>query len=256
MSRRWVLFLASLCVVLTSACAGSTSPEAAVVAVLTETATLLPVSTPTWTVTPTDTTTPRPIPTATNTVTPTPTATSTPTDTPTATHTPTPASTATPTPLSEDLRNRILETYQLIFHTQVNAEMLSEAAARVQAGELTGFDALGATLALVGLMEGVDQGYAERKPLDLLTSPYADAQEVHETLKDILARWWNEEIDSTQVLTEVEPELTRIDGIVGGAERTLARTYGFDMEEMAQYRQEVLDSIPDMLKPTVVPEPR
>ena len=66
------------------------------------------------------------------------TATSTPL--PTATFTATPTLTPTATQIPEALREEIIQTYKVLLFMEINANLLNEAATRVQSGELSGFD--------------------------------------------------------------------------------------------------------------------
>ena len=140
----------------------------------------------------------------------------------------------------------------MLAFTHLSAELLNETATRVKSGELAGFDTLGALIALAAFVNAVDEGFAEVTPPELLVSSYEDALAVHNQIKDIFARWWDDQIDAAAVLQEMEPVLQAIDQTARTAEEILAREYGQDPDELTRIRQELIDSIPDIF---ATPEP-
>jgi hypothetical protein len=184
---------------------------------------------------------------------PTATATSTPTATFTPTVTPKPSSTSTPTALPEALKNEILQAYKILLFIEVDTNMLSETASRVKSGEISGLDGFGTTLALAMLVEGVDQAIAETTPPEFLQKPWDRALEIHEQTKDILSRWFNDEIDSSIVLDEIEDPLGEIEKIMSGVEEELASRYGIDPDEMREFREDTIESMNEIFN-TPTPE--
>ena len=139
--------------------------------------------TPTMTKAPTETNTPHP------TLTITPSITSSPTLTPTFTETP------TPTKIPEELRNQIIQSYGTMLFIQANLVLLDETAQRVQSGELSGFDTLGAMIAIAAFVNAIDEAIPEIEPPKPFNSYWEDMLTIHKELKSIIRRWFNDEIE-------------------------------------------------------------
>jgi hypothetical protein len=235
MQRRSLLAVSAIALVLaTSSCAG-VAPEPA--------STPQPKSTPE----PTD----NPL----STESPVPTDTSVPTETPMPTATPVATSTPTARPLPEALKEQILATWKPLVLIQVNVEMLAETARRVQAGELEGFESLGTILALAAMIKAADENLPQLEPMPELRETWDRMLAVHERSKGILADWYNEEVDSGQVIRRTEPLLAEAESALSSAERTLAREYGLPTEELKAVRQELLQEMRELMAGTVTPAP-
>lgn len=217
-----------------SACKG-TAPE------VTETTRPTDTSQPTATSVPTDT--------------PVPTDTVVPTDTPSPTPIPSPTPTMAATALPEDLREQILETWRPLVVAQMNAEMLMEAAVKVQAGDLAGFESLGTLIVLAAFAEAVDESLPTVEPMPELQGSWNKMLTVHERTKETLSAWYNDEIDSAQVIEEVEPLVSDAESALTSAERVLANEYGLPTEELNAARQELLQEMRDVIAATATPAP-
>jgi hypothetical protein len=198
------------------------------------------------------TNTPAPTDTPSPTDTPTPTDTPQPTDTPTPTNTPSPTDTPTPTlaptPLPDELADQILDTYEALVFIQTAAELLDEVASRVESGETEGFDKLRSLMVVAGLVGGVNDAVPQMTPPDTLAPAWNDAIAAHDALQEILRGWWEEEIDASQVVVDLEPILADIDAIVADAEEALADEYGFDPSFLTEQRQEILESVSEVFE--------
>ena len=173
---------------------------------------------------------------------------------PAPSHTPEPPPpSSTPSPLPEEISEAIRQTYLAIFLIQIDAQLVEEAASRTQSGDLTGFEQVGALLAIAALIEGVDQSLAEIMPPESLTDHLGDARLVHGQTKSLLAEWFNDEIDSAEVSAGMGPILLDAERVIAGAEQTLAEVFGFDLDQLAEERQETLDSLPDIFESTPTP---
>jgi hypothetical protein len=184
-------------------------------------------------------------PTATNTPTPTnaPTPTSTPTATPTLTLTP------TLTPISEELVDEIMTAYKRMVLIQLNAELLSETAAQVNAGELSGLEEAGAIIVLSQLIQAVEDSLSGYVPPKALDNHWDDVVSVHEQTKDVMRRWvLDEEILSGQVVDEMEPVLSLAANALAGSDQELADEFGFDPALLTEQRQEVLDFVDELFE--------
>ena len=77
---------------------------------------------------------------------------------------------------------------------------------------------------------------------------------MHESTKRLLSRWYNKEIDSGDVLVEVEPILAEADQIMTDFEQELSSTYGFDPEELKKVRDEAVQTMDHIFDKTPTPE--
>lgn len=235
MQRRILLVLVALALAASASGCEGTAPESP--------ATTQPTSTsrPTATSLPTDTSVP--------------TDTAAPTDTPTPTPIPSPTPTTSPTALPEDLKEEILETWRPLLVAQMNAGMLLEAAAKVQAGELAGFESLGTLIAISAFVAAVDEALPAIEPMPELQGSWNEMLTVHERTKEILAAWYNDEIDSAQVIEQAEPLVADAESALSSAERVLANEYGVPAEELSAVRQEALQEMRDVIGATATPAP-
>jgi hypothetical protein len=137
----------------------------------------------------------------------------------------------------------------------MNAEMLAETAVRVQTGELEGFESFGTLLVLAAIIEAVDESLPELEPMPELKGLWEEMLVVHERTKEVLSAWYDDEIDSTQVIAEVEPLLADAESALEDAERTLAREYGLPTDELKAVRQELVREMRDIVAGVATPAP-
>jgi hypothetical protein len=152
------------------------------------------------------------------------------------------------TPLPEALSEQIEQTYTTLVLIQANAELLNESATRVQSGELDGLEGLGAVFAVAALIAAVDESIPQTMPPDPLRSAWNAATVVHQQTKDLAGRWLDKQVDSAQVVAEIEPLLTSIGEIVTEAEAVLGTEYGFDSDMLTREREDTIDSLPDVFQ--------
>lgn len=240
MTRTRITLITLACALLAFSLAGCGQQPAASDATVVKAESTSATSTdvPTSTVMPTIT---RP---ATATATREPTQTQTPSSTPTETPTPTATATSTLTPtlaqIPEDLAEDILSAYKIMLLTQVNSELLTETAIRVQSGELSGIEEAGAIIALGALIKAVDDVLPEYVPPEALAGYWTDVVSVHEQTKDVMRRWVSQEILSSQVVDEMQSVLAFAEEALTTAEAALAENFGFDPVLLAEQRQEVI----------------
>jgi hypothetical protein len=252
MGRRPHLFLILVAVVFIIVGCGTAGERAAQLPEDQTTVATGPVPTmarPTATPVPTDTSVPAatPIP-PTDTPIP-PTETNTPTPSPTNPPTATPS----PTALPEELKSRILNSYSAIVLIQLDAEGINEIAAGRVSGELASFQAGIMRFAVAAMIQGVEEAIPELDPPEPLMDAWNDALGVHEATKDVLRRWFNDEIDSEQVLTEMPPILQAAEAAAGDAEEAIERAYAIDAEELRAKREEVVREFETLFSPTPTP---
>lgn len=163
-----------------------------------------------------------------------------------------PESTPTLTSIPDEIREAILQAYKVLLFIQVNTNLLEETAAKVNAGELTGFDSFGALVAVMAFIKGVDDFIPQITPPDLIKSYWDQAVFIHKEIKGLGGRWFEKEIDSTIVLEEIQPYLLQIDRIMTDLDNDLASHYGFEAKELQQIREEAIQSVNEVF---VTPTP-
>ena len=199
---------------------------------------------------PKSTETPKPTATFTPTQTPKPTDTAAPpTDTPTLTITLTP----TPQPIPAEMLTQITTTYMIMIMAQMNTEMVAEMARRVASGELSGFDSLGAMIAVSAFIGAVLEAMPSKTP-PAFWQPYWDEVEaIHSAVAGLVKRWWDKEIDSGEVLKQIGPLKESLVSALSAAEERLAQEYDVaDARESAQVREEAMSAVQGIF-PTTAP---
>ena len=172
---------------------------------------------------------------------------------PTATQSPSPTFTPTSTPIPPELSEAARQTYLAMLFIQIDAELIKEAAVRTQSGELSGVDQFGALLAIAALMEGVDQSLPDISPPESLQEYWSEITEIHEQTKGIMRDWFNEEINSSDVVEEISPLLSSLEQQLSRVENSLADEFNFDVNEITQAREEILESVPEIFNSTPTP---
>jgi len=137
---------------------------------------------------------------------------------------------------------------------QVDVNLLDQLATKVNSGELSGLDAFASLIAAVGVTNAVDQAIPQTT-VPLLMKPFWEkAIPIHESTKELLARWYNKEIASIDVLAETPALMKKIDKIMDDCELGLGLIYGFDINEMRKAREEAMNSLADIFA-TPTPQP-
>ena len=158
-----------------------------------------------------------------------------------------------PTVLPEEVKNRIVNTYGAIVLIQLNAEGTNEIADGLVSGELASFQAGVMRLAIAAMIQAVEEAIPELAPPDPLMGAWKDALGVHEATKDVLRRWFNEEIGSHLVVTEMPPILQAAEEAVGDAEDAIEREYEIDAGELRVKREEAVREFETVFSPTPTP---
>lgn len=158
-----------------------------------------------------------------------------------------PATTSDPTPIATSINptnmEEVEQTYKALVMIQAVAEALGETASRVQNGELEGFESLGAIIAVGAMAKGIEDIMPEITTPDYLASELRAARSLNNDVRTILGRWMDQEIDSSEVLAELDPLLDEIDSTVTDAEEKLAREAGLDTEKLTETRREAMESV-------------
>jgi hypothetical protein len=153
---------------------------------------------------------------------------------------------ATPTSLPAELLDLIKHVYITILMTQVDAQMVAEAANRSLSGELSGADRFATTIMIASLIQAVDESLSADQPPEALLGPWQDARSIHDQTKQLLSAWFNSEADAAATVSSMQPVLDEAESILTDLETILAEQYDFNPDELAAQRQETLQSIPDI----------
>ena len=174
---------------------------------------------------------------------------------PTSIPSPSPTIMPSSTPIPPEISEAAKQTYLAMLLIQVESQLVYEAAARTQSGELSGFDQFGALLAIAALIEGADQSIPGISPPESLNAYWMELIEVHNQTKSLLSKWFNEEIDSSDVVESISPVLDTADENLLSVELKLADEFNFDVNEITSEREKVLSSLPEIFEATPTPSP-
>jgi len=82
--------------------------------------------------------------------------------------------------LPAELPDLIKHVYTTILMTQVDAQMVAEAANRSLSGELTGTDQFATTIVIASLIEAVDESLSADQTPEALLGPWEDTRSIHD----------------------------------------------------------------------------
>lgn len=128
---------------------------------------------------------------------------------------------------------------------QANLELMGLVAADVAAGTSPPLIAGVNRLAVVYSIDKADKGLASVPAPQPLGATWASALSIHNQTKTIMARWFRQEIVSTEVIEEITPLREEMANVAAEMDRVLVETYGFDAADVAAEREELLASLPD-----------
>jgi hypothetical protein len=103
------------------------------------------------------------------------------------------------------------------------------------------------------IIGSVEELIPELDPPAELAAVWEDALEVHEATKDVLRRWFNEEIDSKVVLEEMESVLEDAEEAALDAGEAIEDAWEIAAEELSAMRDEVLQEFEELFSPTPAP---
>lgn len=174
---------------------------------------------------------------------------------PSVTPNPSPSTSPTNTPVPPEISDAAKQSYLAMLMIQINSLLVAEAAERTQSGELSGVDQIGAVLAIAALIEGANQSIPEISPPDTLSKQWDKLVEVHEQTKEIMSSWFNDEIDSGDVLETIAPILFEADNILIEVEQLLSEEFNFDPDELTRERERILTTLSEIFESTPTPSP-
>lgn len=153
------------------------------------------------------------------------------------------APTATPDPVTEALADPLLRTYRVMVSMQVNATLLAETAALVEAGQLEEDDTAVAALALGALTQSVDEDAPQVTPPPELDGAWQSAVAAHETIKAAAGQWLLGPADAGSLSESLAPSLADLEAALVQADGAVATAYGVDAAELTEYRQRIATTV-------------
>jgi hypothetical protein len=177
----------------------------------------------------------------------------TPTHAPPPTATFTPTATPSPSRVPVELEDRALRAYGLTLLIQLNAKGTHEIAEGLVSEELSSFQAGVMRFAIASLIQAVEEAISQLDPPEGLVSAWEQALDVHERTKEVMRRWFAEEIDSTTVVEEIAPILADAEEAASDAEEQIARAYDVARAELITKRDQVLREFEEIFSGTAEP---
>lgn len=175
-----------------------------------------------------------------------------PSETPTAVNAATlpPAPTATTSPpgsaepsLPSANADRLLRTYRSLVAIQMNAALVAEALAQVQAGRLDPEEMPVAALAMGALTQAVDEALPSVTPPGSMKTQWEQAVTRHEEIKDLGARWLLGQMEVAEVSAAMGPIQADLERLLVEAEAAVAAQYGVSAAELTAHRVRLVAAI-------------
>ena len=113
----------------------------------------------------------------------------------------------------------------------------------LQNDEISGFEAGIVRFAIASLFGQLDETIQSSEPIYFLGGQWAEMLEYHEAIREILLKWFDKEIDSSNIVEELPPILENMDEILSDSEEIIAGKYGIDESILSDAREEVLDVV-------------
>jgi tetratricopeptide (TPR) repeat protein len=152
---------------------------------------------------------------------------------------PTPESTPTPTKIEE----QILQAYGGLVSIQIDATFLNELTSRTPAEKFDDPQTDGVIHILEDFLQDTDGVLAQATVPDSIAPDWEKALVIHGKVKDLLYQWINRDIESLQVVTEMEPLLSELESIITDTEKILSNEYGYNIDELTKQRQDSLANV-------------
>lgn len=156
--------------------------------------------------------------------------------------------TKTNLPISYEEKEKILNNYKIMIYIYFDANMLYETASRVDSGELVGIETFGSVIVLASIVNALDSA------INLSTTPVSlekywnESLNIHNSTKNILSEWYNEEIDSAIVMKKGETDCKLMEKTITNFEMDISKRYGFSATEMKKFREDTLIEFNNILE--------
>lgn len=162
---------------------------------------------------------------------------------PTSTVVSTATATATPGPAEALSGDPLLRTYRSMVAIQVNAALVAETVAQVQAGRLDEEEMPVAALALGALTQSVDEALPSVSPPPALARQWDEAFAQHEAVKALGARWLVRQATVAEVAAALVPIRADLQRLLAEADAAVAAEYGVSAAELTEHRERLVSAV-------------
>ena len=147
------------------------------------------------------------------------------------------------TPVPPELAEQLDALHMAMFLIQVDAELLAEAAFRVQSGTLDSARLVGVVAAIAEYADTVDQIGSGIPVPDDLSPAWDEAFEAHAETKAILSRWIDGEIEPADVIAQMEAVRESAAHALQVGEQAIAQLFALGTAGLAAAREDALAGI-------------
>jgi hypothetical protein len=166
------------------------------------------------------------------------------TDTPAAsTATEAPTAAATTDAVAAVTGDPLLRTYRSMVAIQVNAALVGETVAQVQAGRIDPEEMPVAALALGALTQSVDDGLPGITPPAALATQWTEAVALHEEVKALGARWLIGQLSVAEVNAAMGPIQLELERLVAEADAAVGAAYNVSAAELTEHRVRLVEAV-------------
>ncbi|KAA3646217.1 MAG: hypothetical protein DWQ07_08315 [Chloroflexi bacterium] len=164
------------------------------------------------------------------------------------------ASTDTPTPepsevvYTEEELATVLQNYKVFVFSNLSATLLKETAEGVQSEAISSADGFAVALLVGALTKAADEAYDQSAQADIFVPHWEEMQVANKKINDLVLRWFDKEIDSTEVLDEVQSILETYAFILSVVEIQMQEQYGYTSDQLAALRQQTSDEMGEALQ--------
>lgn len=137
----------------------------------------------------------------------------------------------------------LLRTYRSMVAIQMNAALVGETVAQVQAGRIDPEEMPVAALALGALTQSVDEALPGVAAPPELATQWQAALELHNEVKDLGARWLLGVVDVDDVNAAMGPIQTELERLVAEAEVVVGAEYGVSAAELTEHRVRLVAAV-------------
>lgn len=145
--------------------------------------------------------------------------------------------------------------YAVVAFVQAGVVMLEDAARKVQAGELKGFEGLSHMIAIGAVLKAADEALAQEPPVSALASTWPEVRAINTKARDIFGRWYDDKIGAAGVLTELPSLQSDLDRVLERVDADLSAEYGVSKERLQEVREEAMANLRATLQVTPTPQP-
>ena len=137
----------------------------------------------------------------------------------------------------------LLRAYRSMVAIQVNAALVGETVAQVQAGRIDPDEMPVAALALGALTQSVDEGLPGITPPAALAAQWDAAVALHEEVKALGARWLIGQMSVAEVAAAMDPIQAELERLVAESDAAVASEYGVSAAELTEHRVRLVEAV-------------